>query len=164
MAVTTVSTGLNQVYGIKYTVITDTSADWASVSNSTYFYDKADRLPYFKDSGGVIVKVFGERATQETTSTATLTINSDLQDLGVITAQAPALTIAAPTGTPIQGQKLIFRIKDNGTARGITWNAIFRIIGTTLPTTTVINKTTYVGCIYNSTDTKWDVVVVNTEA
>ena len=42
-----VSTGLNQVYGIKYTVITDTSADWASVSNSTYFYDKADRLPYF---------------------------------------------------------------------------------------------------------------------
>jgi hypothetical protein len=164
MAVTTVSTGLNQVYGIKYTVITDTSADWASVSNSTYFYDKEDRLPYFKNSSGVVVKVFGEMATQETTSTATLTINSNLQDLGVITAQAAALTIAAPTGTPIQGQKLIFRIKDNGTARAITWNAIFRIIGTTLPTTTVINKTTYVGCIYNSTDTKWDVVVVNTEA
>jgi hypothetical protein len=104
------------------------------------------------------------KTTQQTTSTATLTINSDLQDLGVITAQAAALTIAAPTGTPIQGQKLIFRIKDNGTARGITWNAIFRIIGVTLPTTTVINKTTYVGCIYNSTDTKWDVVAVNREA
>jgi hypothetical protein len=104
------------------------------------------------------------KTTQQTTSTATLTINSDLQDLGIITAQAAALTIAAPTGTPIQGQKLIFRIKDNGTARGITWNAIFRALGTTLPITTVINKTTYVGCIYNSTDTKWDVVVVNTEA
>lgn len=116
-----------------------------------------------KDSSGSIT-FFQRSGTQQTTSATTFTINSDFKDLGVITAQAAALTIAAPTGTPIQGQKLIFRIKDNGTARAITWNAIFRIIGTTLPTTTVINKTTYVGCIYNSTDTKWDVVVVNTEA
>jgi hypothetical protein len=164
MAITTINNGLNQVYGIKYSVITDSSADWSSVSNGIYFYDKTDRLPYFKDSGGVVVKVFSPKTIQQTTSTATLTINSDLQDLGVITAQAAALTIAAPTGTPIQGQRLILRIKDNGTARAITWNAIFRAIGTTLPTTTTINKTTYVGCIYNSTDTKWDVVVVNTEA
>lgn len=116
-----------------------------------------------KDSSGNITH-FQRSGTQTTTSTATFTINADAQDLGIITAQAVALTISAPTGTPIQGQKLIFRIKDNGTARAITWNAIFRVIGVTLPTTTVINKTTYVGCIYNSTDTKWDVVVVNTEA
>lgn len=130
----------------------------------TVFFDSTNgnRLAV-KDSSGNVT-FFQRSGTQTTTSTATLTINSDIQDLGVITAQAAALTIASPTGTPIQGQKLIFRIKDNGTARGITWNAIFRIIGTTLPTTTVINKTTYVGCIYNSTDTKWDVVVVNTEA
>lgn len=130
----------------------------------TVFFDSTNgnRLA-IKDNGGNVT-FFQRSGTQTTTSTATLTINADLQDLGVITAQAAALTIAAPTGTPIQGQKLIFRIKDNGTARAITWNAIFRVIGVTLPTTTVINKTTYVGCIYNSTDTKWDVVVVNTEA
>jgi hypothetical protein len=34
----------------------------------------------------------------------------------------------------------------------------------TLPTTTVISKTLYLGMIYNSTDTKWDVVAVAQEA
>ena len=29
---------------INYTVVTDSSADWASVANSTYFYDKYDSL------------------------------------------------------------------------------------------------------------------------
>ena len=31
MAVTTVTSGLNQVKGIKYTVITDSSSDWPSI-------------------------------------------------------------------------------------------------------------------------------------
>jgi hypothetical protein len=93
-------------------------------------------------------------------STATLTVDTSLYDQAIVTAQAAALTIAAPTGTPVQGRKLIIRIKDNATARALTWNAIFRVIGTTLPTTTVISKTMYIGCIYNSTDTKWDVVAV----
>jgi hypothetical protein len=153
----------------EYPIITQVPVAASSVASApsgefSSFLDSSNgnRLS-IKDSSGNVT-FFQRSGTQTTTSTATLTINSNLQDLGVITAQAAALTIAAPTGTPIQGQKLIFRIKDNGTARAITWNAIFRIIGTTLPTTTVINKTTYVGCIYNSTDTKWDVVVVNTEA
>lgn len=150
---------VNGLIGFNPSVISNPPA-----SCFTVFFDSTNgnRLAV-KDSSGNVT-FFQRSGTQQTTSTATLTINSDLQDLGVITAQAAALTIAAPTGTPIQGQKLILRIKDNGTARGITWNAIFRVIGTTLPTTTTINKTTYVGCIYNSTDTKWDVVVVNTEA
>lgn len=97
-------------------------------------------------------------------STATLTVSSSTTDQSIITAQAEALTIAAPTGTPVEGQKLIIRIKDNGSARGITFNAIFRALGVTLPTTTTANKTVYIGCIYNITDTKWDVVAVKQEA
>jgi len=81
-----------------------------------------------------------------------------------ITALAEATIIAAPSGTPIHGKKLIIRIKDNGTGRAITWNAIYRIIGTTLPVTTVANKTIYVGCEYNLTDLKWDVLAVGQEA
>ena len=78
--------------------------------------------------------------------------------------RAEALTIAAPTGTPVEGQKLIIRIKDDGSARAITFNAIFRAIGITLPTTTVSSKITYLGLVYNSTDTKWDVIATKTEA
>lgn len=59
MAVTTVTSGLNQTKGIPYTVITDSSADWASVANDTYFYDIADRLPHYKDSSGTVLEVFG---------------------------------------------------------------------------------------------------------
>ena len=153
----------------EYPIITQVPVTASSVASApsgefSSFYDSSNgnRLS-IKDSSGNVT-FFQRSGTQQTTSTATLTINSDLQDLGVITAQAVALTIAAPTGTPIQGQKLILRIKDNGTARGITWNAIFRQIGTTLPTPTTAGKTIYVACIYNSLDTKWDVVAVAEEA
>lgn len=46
----------------------------------------------------------------------------------------------------------------------ITWNSIFRAVGVTLPVGTTASKTIYVGCIYNSADTKWDVVAVSTQA
>jgi hypothetical protein len=100
---------------------------------------------------------------QSITSSATVTATS-ANDLVKITAQAAGLTLANPTGTFAEGQALIYRIKDNGTARSITFGAKFRALGVTLPTTTTISKTTYVGCIYNSTDDKFDVVASLTEA
>jgi hypothetical protein len=56
MAVTTVTTTM--AGAINYTVVTDTSADWASVANSTYFYDKADKLVHYKNSTGTVLEVF----------------------------------------------------------------------------------------------------------
>lgn len=103
-------------------------------------------------------------SVQEATNSATFTINSDQKTDGVLTAMSANTTIASPTGTPVQSQDLVFRFKDDGTARTLTWNAIFRAIGVTLPTTTVANKLTYVGCKYNSTDSKWDVIAVQQEA
>lgn len=85
-------------------------------------------------------------------------------DMAIATALSQATTIAAPTGSPVQGENLVIRLKDNGTPRALTWNAIYRVVGQTLPTTTVTSKTVYVGCKYNSTDTKWDVLAVAQEA
>jgi hypothetical protein len=99
-----------------------------------------------------------------TTSTATLTPDIASFDQYNLTAQAAGLTIAAPTGTPVDGNKLIIRILDNGTARALTWNATYTVIGVTLPTTTVISKMLYVGCIYNAANTRWDVIAVTTQA
>lgn len=56
MAVTPITTVM--AGAINYTVVTDSSADWASVSNSTYFYDKTDKLVHFKDSTGTIRDLF----------------------------------------------------------------------------------------------------------
>jgi hypothetical protein len=80
-----------------------------------------------------------------------------------VTAQAAGLTIANPTGTAVDGHGILIRIKDNGTARALTWGAKFRAFNDALPTTTVISKTTYVGVIYNLTDDKWDVLGVRQE-
>lgn len=100
---------------------------------------------------------------QSVTSAATVTPTT-LNDEVVITAQAVALNIVNPTGTAVQGQSLIIRIKDNGTARAITYDTQYRAIGVTLPTTTVISKIVYLGFIYNSTDTKWDCIGISQQA
>lgn len=105
----------------------------------------------------------GAPRVQSVTSAGTVTPNAATDDGVVITAQAAALTIAAPSGTPAELQPMLFRIKDNGSARAITWNSIFRGIGNTLPTTTVAGKELYVGARYNSAASKWDVLAVGQE-
>jgi hypothetical protein len=97
-------------------------------------------------------------------SASTLTPDISASDVYAYTALAAGLTINAPTGTPVDGDKLIFRLLDNGTSRALTWNATYTVIGVTLPTATTISKTTYVGCIYNANNTRWDVIAVTTQA
>lgn len=99
-----------------------------------------------------------------TTTASSLIPDVSTTDIYAYTALASALTINAPTGTPLNGDKLIFRLLDNGTARALTWNATYTVIGVTLPTTTTVSKTTYVGCIYNADNTRWDVIAVTTQA
>jgi hypothetical protein len=101
--------------------------------------------------------------TSTTTSTATLSPDISAYDQYNITAQAVTLTIAAPIGTPVDGNKLMFRILDNGTSQTISWNATYTVIGCVLPLSTTVSKMTYVGCIYNSTNTRWDVIAVTTQ-
>ena len=163
MAVLTV-TGA-PVVGAKYTVTTASSADWASVSNSTYFFDLTDKLIHYKDSNGSVQTILAPQvaSVQTVTSSATVTPIST-NDLVIITAQAAGLTLANPTGTFTEGQALMIRIKDNGTARTIAFDTNYRAIGVTLPTTTVISKTMYLGIIYNSTDSKWDILGYNIQA
>jgi len=92
-------------------------------------------------------------------SAAPPTPNIDTTDQYNLTAQAEAASFAVPSGTPSDGQKLIIRIKDDGTARGLSFNAIYRASADVpLPTTTVIGKTMYLGFIYNDASTKWDFV------
>jgi len=100
---------------------------------------------------------------QSVTSSATVTPTFD-DDLVKITAQAAALSLANPTGTAIPGLGIVIRIKDNGTARAISYDTQYRAIGVTLPTTTVLSKTLYLAMIYNSDDTRWDVLAVGQEA
>lgn len=93
-------------------------------------------------------------------STGSLTINTDDYDVYTVTALAAGMTINAPTGDLLySGKKLTLRIKDNGTARALTFNGIFRFSSDlSAPTTTVVNKTMYLGFMYNDEDSKWDCI------
>src|ERR1035437_4530799 len=72
-----------------------------------------------------VTKVKITSAASYTTDTGT-SLNCDTTDQFVITAQAGALLFNNPSGTPVQGQKLIIRIKDNATARALTYDTQFR--------------------------------------
>jgi hypothetical protein len=100
------------------------------------------------------------------TSSATPSINTDSLDKFNITALATNITsmTTSLSGTPVDGQKLMIRIKDNGTPRSITWGASWRGIGVSLPIVTTASKTLYIGATYNSTDSIWDVIAVEQEA
>jgi len=78
-----------------------------------------------------------------------------------VTAQAGALKFNNPGGTPVNGNKLIIRIKDDGTARALTYDTQFRASSDlALPTTTVLGKVLYMGFIWDSTDSKWTLLAL----
>ena len=97
---------------------------------------------------------------QSISSAATVTPNALTDDAVKITALAVNVTINAPSGTPSPMQELIFRIKDNGSAaRTITWDAIYRTsTDLPLPGLTTVARTIYLKFIYNSDDTRWDLI------
>jgi hypothetical protein len=107
------------------------------------------------------------RAVAAGSTSGTLTPNGDTTDVFNAFGLTGAITVGTPSGTPVDGQRLILRFEDNGSGRGITWttsSGAYRAVGATLPTTTVASKVTYVGCVYNSTDVFWDAIAVATQA
>jgi len=130
-------------------------------ANVTFDLVAASGTPKYTFSKSVIARI--EPRCQVAASSATPTANADTDDAVILTGMTAGATIGAPTGTPTQGQQIWYRFKDNGTSRSIAYNAIFRAIGVTLPTATVVSKTLYILTKYNSTDTKWDVIAVAQE-
>jgi hypothetical protein len=95
-------------------------------------------------------------------SATTWAPNSDSSDIfelaGALTVAVT--TISNPSGTPVDGQKLIIRVKSDGSAHALTWSGTqWRASSDlALPSTTTAAKTLYLGFIYNGTDTKWDLL------
>ena len=104
-------------------------------------------------------------STTETSNATPTVAIAGISHIHTITALAAAAAFGVPTiavGALSDVNELTIRIKDNATARALTWNAIFRAsTDQGLPSTTVISKTMYLKFRYNFTDTKWDLVSVN---
>lgn len=107
--------------------------------------------------------VVEEITTTASSSTPTPTGGS-LRNLFTVTALATGATFGAPSGSPVNGNRLVIRIKDSGSGQTLAYNGIYRAIGVTLPTTIGVSKTIYLGAIYNGADSTWDVTAVATQA
>lgn len=137
------------------------------VSNTTVIDDSRNLTNVVNATVGALTTTsFSGRRVQRTfTTTSSTSITPDISSYDVyeLTALSSALTINAPVGSPQDGDRILFRILDNGTARALTWNSTFFDMLSSLPSTTVANKISYIGCIYNSTNSRWDVVASITQ-
>lgn len=94
-------------------------------------------------------------------SNGTVSVNADSYDAAemINTQAAGTLLISAPTGTAVNGQKLLYKIQCTY-AQTLNWASIFQ--GSTdlvLPGTTSGNtKWDFYGFMYNSTPAKWQLV------
>lgn len=140
--------------------------------NGTNFVDAALASTDLSDTASVAMLTTAQtftnkRVTQRVVSLSdatSFTLSGDTADMNTQanTQATGTLTANAPSGTPTDGQKLIFRIKSTN-VQTYAWNAAFR--GSTsvpLPTaSTGGGKTDYVGFIWNAADSKWDCVAVD---
>jgi hypothetical protein len=98
------------------------------------------------------------------TDAASVTIDGDTTDIAtqVNTQAVGTLTINAVTGTLSNGQKIIFRLQSTN-VQTFSWNAVF--VGSTdlaLPTVSSgASKYDYVGFMYNTTASKWQLLAKN---
>lgn len=119
MAVTTVTTTM--AGAINYTVVTDSSADWTSVSNSTYFYDKTDKLVHYKDSTGTVLGIFSYSGFQywaesQNTSAPNATVTVD--SLTPISSSTNADVALVPKGTGALLAAIPDNLSTGGNKRG----------------------------------------------
>lgn len=93
-----------------------------------------------------------------------ITLNADTTDLGyqLNTQTAGTLTVNAPTGTPLNGQKIILRLKSTN-VQTFAFNSIFvGSLDLDLPVTSSGGSLTdYMGFMYDSTSSKWHLVAAN---
>ena len=124
----------------------------------------ADEKLYFKNSGGNVRLLTSSYRVTSVTTGATITPTSDSSDLYQVTALDQSTTVNPPSGTPTDGQQLLLLFRDDGTARSITWTTSgtdsYIAVGVSLPSTTVVSGYVYVGCIYNSAASRWNVIAV----
>jgi hypothetical protein len=124
-------------------VVTTTGANVTGTLNST---------------GGLVRRV---NALADGTS---ITINADTTDMAtqINTQVTGTLTINAPTGTPLNGQMVMLRIKSSN-VQTFSWNSIFDgSSDLALPTATSGSSLTdYLGFIYDSTAIKWQLIAKN---
>lgn len=125
-----------------------TAADAVAQRTSLDVYGKTEALSYNSAASSATPAPVGSSKSNEF----------------VMTALAAAAAFTNPSGTAADGNYLVVIVKDNGTARAITWGTAYKAADTlTLPSTTVVGKTHYWVFRYSGISSKWVLVDTRTE-
>jgi hypothetical protein len=139
MAVTAVTT--STAGAINYTFTTDTSADFASVANSTYFYNIADKLVRYKDGTGAILEIFSASGgasgvwgisnasgvyTYYTTLTLAMVaaVSGNVIEMFADVTETGAVTVTLKDGVNINGNGHTYTLNTSTTTNGFIDNGV----------------------------------------
>lgn len=112
--------------------------------------------------GNLIINGTSHVASASVASGSSITPTAQVYN---VTALAAACTINVPSFTAFDGMTMVIRIKDNGTARALTFASGYtNVSGLDTPTTTIISKELTIGAMYNSSASKWEIQSINQSA
>lgn len=145
--------------GAEVTSNKDTDGTLAANSDTKYPSQKAVKTyADTKVSASGTATLSNKRITRRVVTvaqSATPSINTDSTDVASITGLAQAITSVSVSGTPVDGDLLMVRITDNGSARAISWGSSFEASTVALPTTTVASTMLVIGFMWNTATSKW---------
>lgn len=113
------------------------------------------------------VDQYAPQYTPSVSFTSTVTPTSSIADrrssvFYVCTGQTATVNFANPSGSWADGQSLVFKFTDNGTARTLNFYGSNYDAGSgTIPTTTVISKRMYLQFMYDAASGKFDYVTAS---
>lgn len=99
-------------------------------------------------------------------SAPTATPNADTTDIFDLTAMTETGFFDTPSGTPVNGQKLIIRMIGSAGARNISFTGSYTAGGVALPTSVAQTKYTHIGFMYNTANSfnKWMLIAKTEQA
>jgi hypothetical protein len=153
----TASTGAGSLYINGPLTLGASAAGTPAASTANMYYDSTLQQTQIAQNGGAYANLL--RVVFALTDAANISVNAALGDLMTVTLGGNR-TIAAPTN-PVNGQMLMFKLKQDGAGnRTVTWNAIYQF-STDLPTptlSTAASTSDYIGFIYDSVSVKWNCI------
>jgi hypothetical protein len=147
MAYTPLNLGYTPQTGCEYTGTTDSSLDWGSVPNNTYFYDKVDKLVHYKNSSGIVLEVFTPISGYTLTlGHASNTISKNTTwNIGGLTYAVPSATnvgsrrIAVPKSGVVKKVSIMTNV--NGVSSSASPSPTIQLFNNTTSTATTITGT-----------------------
>lgn len=119
-----------------------------------------------KDGGKTIAGTIADARAPKVITTVTSNVITPAADTDLLkaTGLSAGLTIANYSAAPADGWPIVVMLKDNGTARSLTWSSKWASMLATLPTTTTIGKWVVVTAIYDSASDTYMCMSVQVQA